>query len=68
MSDNDELAQAKLAAIHEYVPTGGVPQQALLKMAKLGPLSIIDGGNGSGHQRRAVLTSIEENPGVVPAR
>src|SRR5580692_10629045 len=40
MKDNDEAAQVKLAAIHKYVTTSGVPPAALLKMAKLG--AVID--------------------------
>src|SRR2546429_8586053 len=36
MKDNDDLAQAKLAAIQKYVDSSNVPQVALLKMAKLG--------------------------------
>ena len=35
MKDNDDHAQAKLAAIQKYVSTSGVPAEALLKMAKL---------------------------------
>lgn len=33
--DGDELVQLKLAAIQEYVSTPGIPQDSLLKMAKL---------------------------------
>ncbi len=40
MKDNDDAAQAKLAAIKSYVATGKVPEAALLKMAKLG--AVID--------------------------
>src|ERR1700723_1015960 len=67
MKDNDEHAQAKLAAIHHYVDASSVPAAALLKMAKLG--AVID------HWMRATevtisavqcWTSIEENLGVVP--
>src|ERR1039458_5120216 len=36
MKDNDDGAQAKLAAIKSYVDAGSVPAPALLKMAKLG--------------------------------
>src|SRR3984957_9145821 len=42
MKDSDDAAQAKLAAIHKYVTTSGVPPAALLKMAKLG--AVIDEG------------------------
>src|SRR5207237_2908344 len=36
MKDNDDLAQAKLAAIQKYVDSSSVPQAALVKMATLG--------------------------------
>src|ERR1700739_4999462 len=36
MKDDDDRAQAKLAAIRQYVDASNVPQSALLKMAKLG--------------------------------
>src|SRR5471030_2538965 len=36
MKDNDDAAQAKLAAIQKYVTTKDVPMEALVKMAKLG--------------------------------
>jgi L-fucose isomerase-like protein len=67
MKDNDESAQSKLAAIQKYVPTAGVPAQALLKMAKLS--AVIDQWmNAAELQISAVQcwTSIEENLGVVP--
>jgi hypothetical protein len=41
MKDNDDAAQAKLAAIKSYVSTVGIPESALVKMAKLG--AVIDG-------------------------
>src|SRR5579862_8852905 len=40
MADHDPAAQEKLALIKSYVPTDGVPHDALLKMAKLG--AVID--------------------------
>ena len=40
MKDNDDAAQAKAQAIKKYVTTSGVPEAALLKMAKLG--AVID--------------------------
>ncbi|MGH9735097.1 MAG: L-fucose/L-arabinose isomerase family protein [Candidatus Acidiferrales bacterium] len=67
MKDNDEAAQAKLAAIEKYVSTSGVPKPALIKMAKLG--AVIDQWMKqvdvaiSGVQ---CWTSLEENLGVVP--
>ena len=41
MKDSDDAAQAKLAAIKKYVTTAGIPEAALLKMAKLG--AVVDG-------------------------
>ncbi len=40
MADDAPAAVAKLARIHEYVSTAGIPAGALLKMAKLG--AVID--------------------------
>ncbi len=67
MNDNDELAQAKLAAIQAYITTGDVPQQALLKMAKLG--AVVDQWMAATEVVISAVqcwTSIEENLGVVP--
>jgi L-fucose isomerase-like protein len=67
MKDNDDAAQAKLAAIHKYVSTSGVPPAALLKMAKLG--AVIDEWMKATHVTISAVqcwTSIEENLGVVP--
>src|SRR5215470_661823 len=36
MNDNDDAVLVKLAAIKKYVSTAGVPDRALIKMAKLG--------------------------------
>ncbi len=41
MKDTDDAAQSKLAAIKSYVSTSGIPDAALMKMAKLG--AVIDG-------------------------
>ena len=41
MKDKEDAAQVKLEAIKRYVPTGQVPEEALLKMAKLG--AVVDG-------------------------
>lgn len=35
MKDTDDAAQQKLTVIREYIPTTGVPHDALMKMAKL---------------------------------
>jgi len=47
MNDTDDAAQAKLAAIRKYVTTTGIPDAALLKMAKLG--AVIDGWMKQSH-------------------
>ena len=67
MKDNDEHAARKLQAIQKYVSTSGVPQPALLKMAKLGAV-VEDWMKSTGVQISAVQcwTSMEENLGVVP--
>jgi L-fucose isomerase-like protein len=67
MKDSNDAAQAKLAAIHKYVTTSGVPPAALLKMAKLG--AVIDEWMKATHVTISAVqcwTSIEENLGVVP--
>lgn len=67
MKDGDDVAQAKLAAIKGYVTTSGIPEAALMKMAKLG--AVID----TWMKQTAVTvsavqcwTSLEEYFGVVP--
>jgi len=67
MKDNDDFAQAKLAAIKSYVPTNGIPDDALLKMAKLG--AVIDNWMKQTHVSVTAVqcwTSFEEYFGVVP--
>jgi len=67
MKDSDEAAQAKLQSIEKYVSTSDVPQEALLKMAKLG--AVIDQWMKQTHVTISAIqcwTSIEENLGVVP--
>jgi L-fucose isomerase-like protein len=67
MKDNDDLAQAKLAAIKGYVSTQGIPEDALLKMAKLG--AVIEGWMKQTHCTISAVqcwTSMEEYFGVVP--
>jgi len=59
--------KAKLTAIKEYVPTAGIPDAALLKMAKLG--TVIDTWMNQEHIDFSAIqcwTSLEENFGVVP--
>jgi L-fucose isomerase-like protein len=67
MKDNDDAAQAKLAAIKKYVTTAGIPEDALLKMAKLG--AVVDGWMKQTHVTISAVqcwTSMEEFFGVVP--
>jgi L-fucose isomerase-like protein len=67
LKENDDAAQAKLAAIKSYVTTQGIPDEALLKMAKLG--AVIDTWMKQAHVTVSAVqcwTSIEEFFGVVP--
>src|SRR5271168_2059600 len=67
MKDNDDHAQVKLAAIHKYVDSSGVPAPALMKMAKLG--AVVDQWMAATEVTISAVqcwTSIEENLGVVP--
>jgi L-fucose isomerase-like protein len=67
LGDNDDAAQAKLAAIKGYVSTQGIPEDALLKMAKLG--AVIDGWMQQTACTVSAVqcwTSMEEFFGVVP--
>ena len=67
MKDSDDAAQAKLAAIKKYVSTSGIPDAALLKMAKLG--AAVDGWMKQAHVTISAVqcwTSMEEFFGVVP--
>jgi L-fucose isomerase-like protein len=67
MPDDDEQAVRKLQTIQKYVSTSGVPQAALMKMAKLGVV-VDQWMSAASVQISAVQcwTSIEENLGVVP--
>jgi L-fucose isomerase-like protein len=67
MADNDDAAQAKLAAIKQYIPTNNTPEAALLKMAKLG--AVIDGWKAASELSVTSVqcwTSMEEFLGIVP--
>jgi L-fucose isomerase-like protein len=67
MKDGDDLVQAKLAAIHQYVDASNVPPAALMKMAKLG--AVVDQWMAASEVTISAVqcwTSIEENLGVVP--
>jgi L-fucose isomerase-like protein len=67
MADNDDAAQAKLAAIRKYIPVGSTPEAALMKMAKLG--AVIDHWMKTSELTVSAVqcwTSIEEFLGIVP--
>jgi L-fucose isomerase-like protein len=67
MKDDDPAAVAKLTAIKSYVSTSGVPDAALLKMAKLG--AVIDHWMAETEVTVSAIqcwTSLEEFFGVVP--
>ncbi len=67
MKDGDDAAQEKLAAIKKYVPTSSVPEDALMKMAKLG--AVIDGWMKETYCTISAIqcwTAMEEFFGVVP--
>ncbi|MGB7759426.1 MAG: L-fucose/L-arabinose isomerase family protein [Bryobacteraceae bacterium] len=67
MKDDDPAAAAKLAEIRGYVATSGVPDQALMKMAKLG--AVIDQWMAQTDVTVSAVqcwTSMEEFFGVVP--
>ncbi len=67
MNDHDDAAQNKLKAIKGYVTTQGIPEEALLKMAKLG--AVIDQWMSQTHCTISAVqcwTSMEEYFGVVP--
>jgi L-fucose isomerase-like protein len=67
LKDDHAGVQGKLAAIRKYVPTGGVPESALIKMAKLG-FVIEDWMKSSDVTVSAIQcwTAMEEYFGVVP--
>jgi L-fucose isomerase-like protein len=67
LKDNDDAAQAKLTQIKNYVSTSGIPDAALLKMAKLG--AVLDGWMKQANVTISAVqcwTSFEEFFGVVP--
>jgi len=67
MKDDHQGAVQKLQSIQRYVATSGIPQAALLKMAKLGAV-VDEWMKATDVQISAVQcwTSLEENLGVVP--
>jgi L-fucose isomerase-like protein len=67
MKDSDDAAQAKLAAIKSYVSTSGIPDESLIKMAKLG--AVVDRWMKETEVVMSAVqcwTAIEEYFGVVP--
>ncbi len=67
MQDNDDAPQQKLASIKSYVSTHGIPENALMKMAKLG--AVIEGWMKQTEVTISAVqcwTSMEEYFGVVP--
>jgi L-fucose isomerase-like protein len=67
MKDSDDAAQEKLAAIRKYIPVGDTPDEALMKMAKLG--AVIDHWMKQSELTVSAVqcwTSIEEFLGIVP--
>ena len=67
MKDADDPAQQKLAEIKRYVSTSGIPDSALMKMAKLG--AVVDGWMRQTDVAISAVqcwTSMEEYFGVVP--
>jgi L-fucose isomerase-like protein len=67
LQDADASVQAKLSEIRNYVSTGGVPDSALIKMAKLG--AVIEGWMKAADVTVSAVqcwTSMEEYFGVVP--
>jgi L-fucose isomerase-like protein len=67
LKDTDTAVEGKLAEIRKYVPTSGVPEAALIKMAKLG--AVVDGWMKATDVKISAVqcwTSMEEYFGVVP--
>jgi len=67
LKDNHDAVTHKLNTILKYVSTSGVPQPALLKMAKLG--AVVDQWMKAADVQISAVqcwTSLEENLGVVP--
>jgi len=67
LKDTQPSVEAKLGEIRKYVSTSGVPESALIKMAKLG--AVIDGWMKSTDVKVSAVqcwTAMEEYFGVVP--
>jgi L-fucose isomerase-like protein len=67
LADDDPVVVQKLAAIKDYVPTSGIAEDALMKMAKFGV--VVDGWMDETQLVASAIqcwTSMEEFFGVVP--
>jgi L-fucose isomerase-like protein len=67
LTDDDPAVTAKLAAVKDYVPTAGIPADALLKMTKLGV--VIDSWMEDTQLVASAIqcwTSMQEYFGIVP--
>src|SRR6267154_3965687 len=67
IKDTDDVVVQKLSAIQKYVTTSGIPQAALLKMAKLG--AVVDEWMRTTNVHISAVqcwTALEDNLGVVP--
>ena len=67
LKNDDPQVKAKLKQVKGYVPTGGVPAEPLLKMAKFG--AVVDdwmADNGLVASAWQCWTSLEEFYGIVP--
>ena len=67
LKDSDSAVEAKLSSIRQYVPTEGVPADALLKMSKLGV--VVEQWMQANELTISAVqcwTSMEEYFGVVP--
>lgn len=67
LANDDPAVKAKLKSIQDYVPTKGIPEEALMKMAKLG--AVIDAWMEETELVASAIqcwTSMQEFFGVVP--
>jgi len=67
IANGDAKLTAKLEQVKEYVPTQGIPEESLVKMAKLGV--VIDDWMGHNNLQASAVqcwTSMQEFYGVVP--
>jgi len=67
IADSDAKLTAKIEQVKDYVPTKGIPEESLVKMAKLGV--VIDDWMGENNLQASAIqcwTSMQEFYGVVP--